>query len=90
MDEHVFGFFAASALFCYVLGWKGLLIALYFFLGFWAQSKVSQKKKSKLLSSKQPESEQAESKQPVSAENGESSREDDLAMSIIAATCGSE
>ena len=32
----------------------------------------------------------SESETPVSAEKGKSSREDDLAMSIIAATCGNE
>ncbi len=51
MDNHVFGFFAATALFCYVLGWKGLFISLFCLFLIWGQSKAPQKKKSKLLSS---------------------------------------
>ena len=35
-------------------------------------------------------SKQSESKPPVAEEKGESSHNDDLAMSIIAATCGDE
>ncbi len=50
MDNHLFGFIAATILFCYVLGWKGLFIALLFLFYAWGQSKVPQKKKSKLLS----------------------------------------
>ena len=49
MDNHLFGFFAATALFCCILGWKGLLIALLFLFYAWGQSKAPQKKKSKLL-----------------------------------------
>ncbi len=50
MDNHLFGFIAATALFCYILGWKGLLIALLFLFYAWGQSKAPKKEKSKLLS----------------------------------------
>ena len=76
MEEIVGGFIVFSIIFCPLFGWKGLVAAL---LMSWL-----------MRSSKQPESEPAESKQPVSAEKDESSRKDDLAMSIIAATCGDQ
>ena len=49
MDNHLFGLICATALFCYVFGWQGLFISLFFIFLCWGQSKAPQKKKSKLL-----------------------------------------